>query len=190
MQTGTSSRRATASGPTPTAWDLGRRNRELLLPSGKRLAEGKELLLSRREEVDDDVLEYIEASLPAHRQKEEKDRHAALALIEAAEEAKRERLEREAERAGEHPASVRAERQAVGPGVHSGRQCAICGNPDRNNMLACRREAAAVRTGAGPCIFVAAYAGPFIEAANMQLAAVQIDIQQAPASSQAIGWDS
>ena len=55
-------------------------------------------MLSRREEVDDDVLEYIEASLRAHQQKEEKDRHAELALIEAAEEAKRERLERGAER--------------------------------------------------------------------------------------------
>ncbi|MBE1706491.1 MULTISPECIES: winged helix-turn-helix domain-containing protein [Mesorhizobium] len=79
-------------------WHLESRNRELLLPSGKRLAEGEELMLSRREEVDDAVLEYIEESLRAHRQKEEKDRHAELALIEAAEEAKRERLEREAER--------------------------------------------------------------------------------------------
>ena len=79
-------------------WHLESRNRELLLPSGKRLAEGEELLLSRREEVDDDVLEYIEASLRAHQQREEKDRQAELALIEAAEEAKRERLEREAER--------------------------------------------------------------------------------------------
>ncbi|RWX70047.1 hypothetical protein EN780_04495 [Mesorhizobium sp. M4B.F.Ca.ET.089.01.1.1] len=79
-------------------WHLENRNRELLLPSGKRLAEGEELMLSRREEVDDAVLEYIEESLRAHRHKEEKDRHAELALIEAAEEAKRERLEREAER--------------------------------------------------------------------------------------------
>ncbi|WP_146770303.1 winged helix-turn-helix domain-containing protein [Mesorhizobium hawassense] len=79
-------------------WHLESRNRELLLPSGKRLAEGEELMLSRREEVDDAVLEYIEESLHAHRQKEEKDRHAELALIAAAEEAKRERLEREAER--------------------------------------------------------------------------------------------
>ena len=69
-------------------WHADDRNRELLLPSGKRLAEGKELLLSRREEVDDEVIEYIEASSLAER-----------ALIEAAEAAKRERLEREAERA-------------------------------------------------------------------------------------------
>ncbi|RAZ78420.1 hypothetical protein DPM35_07560 [Mesorhizobium atlanticum] len=79
-------------------WHLESRNRELLLPSGKRLAEGEELMLSRREEVDDAVLEYIEESLRAHRQREEKDRHAELALVAAAEEAKRERLEREAER--------------------------------------------------------------------------------------------
>ncbi|BCH08010.1 hypothetical protein MesoLj131c_22680 [Mesorhizobium sp. 131-3-5] len=79
-------------------WHLENRNRELLLPPGKRLAEGEELMLSRREEVDDAVLEYIEESLHAHQQKEEKDQHAARALIAAAEEAKRERLEREAER--------------------------------------------------------------------------------------------
>ncbi|WJI38725.1 winged helix-turn-helix domain-containing protein [Mesorhizobium opportunistum] len=79
-------------------WHLENRNRELLLPSGKRLAEGEELMLTRRQEVDDAVLEYIEESLRAHRQKEEKDRHAELALVAAAEEAKRERLEREADR--------------------------------------------------------------------------------------------
>ncbi|RWF97979.1 MAG: hypothetical protein EOQ54_32360, partial [Mesorhizobium sp.] len=79
-------------------WHLESRNQELLLPSGKRLAEGEELMLSRREEVDDAVLEYIEESLRSHRQKEEKDRQAELALVAAAEEAKRERLEREAER--------------------------------------------------------------------------------------------
>ncbi|WP_292385453.1 winged helix-turn-helix domain-containing protein [Mesorhizobium sp.] len=79
-------------------WHLESRNQELLLPSGKRLAEGEELMLSRREEVDDAVLEYIEESLRSHRQKEEKERQAELALVAAAEEAKRERLEREAER--------------------------------------------------------------------------------------------
>ena len=71
---------------------------DLLLPSGKRLAEGEELLLSRREEVDDQVVEYIEASTRAQKEREEKDRQAERALIEAAEAAKRERLEREAER--------------------------------------------------------------------------------------------
>jgi WD40 repeat protein/class 3 adenylate cyclase len=79
-------------------WHLDNRNQELLLPSGKRLAEGKELLLSRREEVDDQVIEYIEASSRAQNEREEKDRQAERALIEAAEAAKRERLEREAER--------------------------------------------------------------------------------------------
>ena len=79
-------------------WHSDNRNRELLLPSGKRLAEGEELLLSRREEVDDQVIEYIEASSRAQKEREEKDRQAERALIEAAEAAKRERLEREAER--------------------------------------------------------------------------------------------
>lgn len=32
--------------------------------------------------------------------------------------------------------------------------------------------------------------GPFIETAGMQLAAVQIDVQRAPASGLAIGWDT
>ena len=83
-------------------WHSDNENRELLLPSGKRLAEGEELLLSRREEVDDQVVEYIEASSRAQKEREEKDRQAERALIEAAEAAKRERLEREADRlAGE-----------------------------------------------------------------------------------------
>ena len=79
-------------------WHSDNRNQELLLPSGKRLAEGEELLQSRREEVDDQVIEYIEASSRAQKEREEKDRQAERALIEAAEAAKRERLEREAER--------------------------------------------------------------------------------------------
>ena len=53
-------------------WHADNRNRELLLPSGKRLAEGEELLLSRREEVDDEVVEYIEASSRAEKEREEK----------------------------------------------------------------------------------------------------------------------
>ena len=83
-------------------WHSDNRNRELLLPPGKRLAEGQELLQSRREEVDDQIVEYIEASSRAQNEREEKDRQAERALIEAAEAAKRERLEREADRlAGE-----------------------------------------------------------------------------------------
>ena len=79
-------------------WHADNWNQELLLPSGKRLAEGEELLLSRREEVDDQIVEYIDASLRAQAEREEKDRQAERALIEASEAAKRERLEREAER--------------------------------------------------------------------------------------------
>ena len=79
-------------------WHADNCNQELLLPSGKRLAEGEELLQSRREEVDDQIVEYIDASSRAQKEREEKDRQAERALIEAAEAAKRERLEREAER--------------------------------------------------------------------------------------------
>lgn len=79
-------------------WHADNRNPELLLPSGKRLAEGEELLLSRREEVDDQTVDYIEASSRAQKEREEKDRQAERALVEAADAARRERLEREAER--------------------------------------------------------------------------------------------
>ena len=48
-------------------WHSDNRNRELLLPPGKRLAEGEELLQSRREEVDDQIVEYIEASSRAQK---------------------------------------------------------------------------------------------------------------------------
>ena len=65
-------------------WHSDNRNQELLLPSGKRLAEGEELLQSRREEVNDRVIEYIEASSRAQKEREEKDRQAERALIEAA----------------------------------------------------------------------------------------------------------
>ena len=43
-------------------WLLDNKNPDLLLPAGKRLAEGEELLQSRREEVDGQVIAYIEAS--------------------------------------------------------------------------------------------------------------------------------
>ena len=66
--------------------------------AGKRLAEGEELLLSRREEVDDQIVDYIEASSSAQKAEAEKERQAERARIEAEEAAKRERLEREAER--------------------------------------------------------------------------------------------
>ena len=98
MRTEASSRRGLGSQADAHRWHSDNRNQELLLPSGKRLAEGEELLQSRREEVDDQVIEYIEASSRAQKEREEKDRQAERALIEAAEAAKRERLEREAER--------------------------------------------------------------------------------------------
>ena len=41
------------------------------LPPGKRLVEGEELLQSRREEVDDQVIDYIEASSYAQKEREE-----------------------------------------------------------------------------------------------------------------------
>ena len=83
-------------------WHSDNKNRELLLPSGKRLAEGQELLLSRRAEVDGQVIDYIEASSRAQKEEGGAGVQAERALIEAAEAAKRQRLEREADRlAGE-----------------------------------------------------------------------------------------
>jgi len=79
-------------------WSLDDNNPELLLPAGKRLAEGEEVLQSRREEVDDQVVRFIEASSLSQTAKAEKERQAERARIEAEEAAKRERLEREAER--------------------------------------------------------------------------------------------
>lgn len=69
-------------------WLSDNRNQDLLLPSGKRLAEGEELL-SRREEIDDQVIEFIEASSRAQQTRVEENRQAERALIEAAEAAKR-----------------------------------------------------------------------------------------------------
>ncbi len=66
-------------------WLADNRNPELLLPSGKRLAEGEELLQSRREEVDDGLIEYIEASSRAQAAREERDRQAERALVDSAE---------------------------------------------------------------------------------------------------------
>ena len=43
------------------------KNPDLLLPAGKRLAEGEELLQSRREEVDDQIVHYIDASSSAQK---------------------------------------------------------------------------------------------------------------------------
>ncbi|MER9019458.1 AAA family ATPase [Mesorhizobium sp. M0898] len=79
-------------------WHADNRNPDLLLPAGIRLAEGEELLVSRREDVDDQVAQYVEASLLAQMAVAERERQADRARIEAEEATKRERLEREAER--------------------------------------------------------------------------------------------
>ena len=49
-------------------WLAEDRNTDLLLPLGKRLAEAEELLLERRNEVDHQTIEYVEASASAQRQ--------------------------------------------------------------------------------------------------------------------------
>jgi WD40 repeat protein/class 3 adenylate cyclase/energy-coupling factor transporter ATP-binding protein EcfA2 len=79
-------------------WRADNENPDLLLPAGKRLTEGGELLVSRREDVDDEIARYVEASSLAQQAAAEKERQADRARIEAEESAKRERVEREAER--------------------------------------------------------------------------------------------
>ena len=82
------------------------------------------MLQSRREEVDDQVIEYIEASSRAQQEREEKERQAERALIEAAEAAKRERLEREAERLRARPSA-----ESCGRGGDPARAThALCGH--------------------------------------------------------------
>ena len=79
-------------------WLLDNKNPDLLLPAGKRLAESEELLQSRREEVEDQIVLYVEASLRAQQARLEKERQSERERIESEEAAKRERLEGEAER--------------------------------------------------------------------------------------------
>ena len=55
---------------------LGRQEPGPSAAAGKRLAEGEELLLSRREEVDDQIVDYIEASSSAQKAAAEKERQA------------------------------------------------------------------------------------------------------------------
>jgi WD40 repeat protein/class 3 adenylate cyclase len=88
-------------------WDLEDRNPDLLLPPGKRLAEGEELILSRREDVDHQIVQYVEASSSAQRAAAEKEREADRRRIEAEEAAKREHAEREAERRGLEAAAAK-----------------------------------------------------------------------------------
>jgi len=78
-------------------WLLENKNPELLLPPGKRLAESEELL-SRRDEVEQQVIAFVETSLTAQQMRLEKERQTERARIEAQEAAKLERLEGEAER--------------------------------------------------------------------------------------------
>ena len=77
-------------------WLAEDRNPDLLLPPGKRLAEAEDVLLARREEIDDKAIGYIEASISAQRQR-----------LETEEAAKRERLEVEATAAREREAATR-----------------------------------------------------------------------------------
>jgi WD40 repeat protein/class 3 adenylate cyclase len=79
-------------------WLLDSRNPDLLLPAGKRLAEAEELLQSRREEIDDQVTAYVDASVLAQQARLDAERQAERARIETEEAAKRERLEHEAAR--------------------------------------------------------------------------------------------
>jgi WD40 repeat protein/class 3 adenylate cyclase len=79
-------------------WLVDQKNPDLLLPAGKRLAEAAELIQSRHEEVDDQVISYVDASVSAQEARLEKERQAERDRIETEEAAKRERLEREAER--------------------------------------------------------------------------------------------
>jgi WD40 repeat protein/class 3 adenylate cyclase len=79
-------------------WLLDNKNPDLLLPPGKRLAESEELLLSRRDEVEGEIVAYVETSLLVHQARLEKERQVERMRIEAEEAAKRERLESEAER--------------------------------------------------------------------------------------------
>ena len=76
-------------------WLAEDRGPDLLLPPGKRLAEAEDVLLTRREEVDDKTIGYIEASISAQRQREEAERVAERQREEAERKAERQRFETE-----------------------------------------------------------------------------------------------
>lgn len=117
-------------------WVADDKNPDLLLPPGKRLAEGEELLKQGRSEVDDRLISYIETSSNAERARLERERHAERIRIEAEGAATRERLERHAERL-EHEAErqkleaeaatrvARRTRIAAGVGISFGIAAAI-----------------------------------------------------------------
>ncbi len=87
-------------------WLAEDKNPDLLLPRGKRLAEAEDVLLIRREEVDDKTIGYMEASISAQRQRDEGEREAERKRIETEEAVKRERLEVEAAAAHEREAAT------------------------------------------------------------------------------------
>jgi class 3 adenylate cyclase len=85
-----------------TRWLAEDENPDLLLPSGKRLAEAEDVLLARREEIDDKTIGYIETSISAQRQR-----------LETEEAAKRKQLEFEADAAREREAAAGAREAAA-----------------------------------------------------------------------------
>ena len=52
-------------------WGAEKRPPDLLLPSGKRLVEAREVLLARRDELDPELIEYVDASLAAEAAREQ-----------------------------------------------------------------------------------------------------------------------
>ena len=59
-------------------WLADDRSSDLLLPSGKRLAEAEDMLFSRSAELDPDVIDYVEASLSAREARERAEHEAEL----------------------------------------------------------------------------------------------------------------
>ncbi len=57
-------------------WLAEDKNPDLLLPPGKRLAEAEDVLLARREEIDDQTIGYVETSISAQRHRDEAERKA------------------------------------------------------------------------------------------------------------------
>ena len=96
-------------------WLAEERSQDLLLPPGKRLAEAEDVLLTRKLEIDDKTIDYIEASISAQRQREEAERKR----LETEEAAKRKRLELEADavRAREAAAHSMARRTRIAAAI-------------------------------------------------------------------------
>ena len=86
---------------------------DLLLPPGKRLAEAEDILLTRRLEIGDGTIAYIEASVSAQRHREEAEREAERQHLETEEAAKRKQLELEANAASEREAAAGAREAAA-----------------------------------------------------------------------------